>query len=332
MADVRALLKAKRQEVRITHPYAAYGANGALRCTACGAGIKFASAWEGHLGSKAHRIAVASLKAKEEEERARRASTTGSMSKRKAEEGEDEDGEGEEEQVAMATGKKRQRTEEREIAPVVHGSPDAAPARSTGTGASHLAFPADFFSDPARAPPRTSTGGEDDDDDVEMDQPDQEAKAASATAAPKSQFDMEWDAFERDMQNLEQRSSRPTAEPQEETYARATIAAEPELIVSEFDGLPPVDGATAREGTEQGVGVGVGTEDGGRRVPEEELERRRKDRDERELIMDRLVEEERAQEDAYGRVALLKNRIQMLKQKRELAKAKGKKVSADAET
>ena len=113
MADVRALLKAKRQEVRITHPYAAYGANGALRCTACGAAIKFAGAWEGHLGSKAHRVAVANLRAKEEEEEeeARRATTTGaSVSKRKAEEGEDDDGEGEEDEqveMAMATGKKR---------------------------------------------------------------------------------------------------------------------------------------------------------------------------------------------------------------------------------
>jgi zinc finger protein 830 len=61
-------------------------------------------------------------------------------------------------------------------------------------------------------------------------------------------------------------------------------------------------------------------------VSEEELERRRKERDERELIMDRMMEEERAQEDAYDRVALLKNRVQMLKQKRELAKAKKGKM------
>jgi zinc finger protein 830 len=346
MADVRALLKAKRQEVRITHPYAAYGANGALRCTACGAAIKFSSAWEGHLGSKAHRVALANLRAKEEEEeKARRATTTGAVSKRKAEEGEDEDedGEGEEEQVetAMATRKKRQRTEEREITPVIDGS------GAGGTGASHLAFPVDFFSDSARAPPRTSTGGQDDDDDdddVEMNH-DQDA-AAPPPPPPlppsKSQFDTEWDAFERDMQSLshqERSSSRPAgeiesaeADPQE-TYARATIAAEPELVVSSFEGLP-VDGATAtaQEGTGVG-GTGTGIEEGGRKVPEEELERRRKERDERELIMDRLMEEEREQEDAYGRVALLKNRIQMLKQKRELAKAKGKKdVAADMET
>jgi zinc finger protein 830 len=173
MADVRALLKAKRQEVRITHPYAAYGANGALRCTACGATIKFASAWEGHLGSKAHRVAVAAnLRAKEEARRA--ATTTGAASKRKAEEedDEDEDGEGEEEeQMATATGKKRQRTVEREIAPVIDGSSPGAPtgAGAGGTGASQLAFPADFFSDPARALPRTSTGGQDDDDDDDDD-------------------------------------------------------------------------------------------------------------------------------------------------------------------
>jgi zinc finger protein 830 len=342
MADVRALLKAKRQEVRITHPYAAYGANGALRCTACGAAIKFASAWEGHLGSKAHRVAVAAnLRAKEE------VSASASVSKRKAEEEEDEDGEGEEEQV----GKKRQRTVERDIPPVIDGSSPDAPRSTgagagagagTGTGASHSAFPTDFFSDPARAPPRTSTGGQDDDDDDEMDH-DQDAKAKKAAAAPppppppNSQFDMEWDAFERDMQ--QQRSSQPSGgnesaeaaeavDPQE-MYARATIAAEPELV-SRFEGLPFDGDATAQEGT-AGAG-GTEEEGGGRKVSKEELERRRKERDERELIIDRLVEEERAQEDAYGRVALLKNRIQMLKQKRELAKTKGKKVAADMET
>jgi zinc finger protein 830 len=280
-------------------------------------------------------------------------SASASVSKRKAEEGEDEDGEGEEEQV----GKKRQRTVEREIAPVIDGSsPDPPRSTGTGTGASHLhqAFPADFFSDPARAPPRTSSGGQDDDDDddddVEMDHGhghDQKAKMAGAAAAPappKSQFDAEWDAFERDMQ--QQRSSRPSggndesaeaaeATDPQEMYARATIAAEPELV-SRFEGLPFDGGATAQEGTtEQGMpgAGGTGTEEeGGRKVSKEELERRRKERDERELIMDRLMEEERAQEDAYGRVALLKNRIQMLKQKRELAKTKGKKVAVDMET
>jgi zinc finger protein 830 len=324
MADVRALLKAKRQEVRITHPYAAYGANGALRCTACGAAIKFASAWEGHLGSKAHRVAVANLRAKEEATAAT-AAVSLSVSKRKA-----EDGEGEQEQVAMATGKgkKRQRTEERDFE-----EPDerGTSTDTTGTGA---AFPANFFSDPARAPPTSGGQDDDDDDDVQMDHVHDHdaAKAKTATGAPppKSQFDMEWDAFERDIQQKPSRPVPPVGANEEsaadaadphETFTRATIAAEPELVESRFEEGLPVDGAGVQEGT-----TTTGAEEGGRKVSEEELERRRKERDERELIMDRLVEEERAQEDAYGRLALLKNRVQMLKQKRELAKAKKGKM------
>src|SRR6266567_2500949 len=62
MADVRALLKAKRQEARISHPYAAYNASGQLKCSVCGLVIKYGSAWEGHLGSKIHRTNVARMR------------------------------------------------------------------------------------------------------------------------------------------------------------------------------------------------------------------------------------------------------------------------------
>ncbi|KIL67471.1 hypothetical protein M378DRAFT_101854 [Amanita muscaria Koide BX008] len=74
MSDVRALLKAKRQEARISHRYASYNANGQLRCLACGTVIKHASAWEGHLGSKVHRSSVAQ---KREEEEAKSRSIAG---------------------------------------------------------------------------------------------------------------------------------------------------------------------------------------------------------------------------------------------------------------
>ncbi|THH06685.1 hypothetical protein EW146_g9538 [Bondarzewia mesenterica] len=67
MSDVRKLLKAKRQEARVVHPYATYGAGGQLRCTACGVGVKVA--WEGHVGSKAHRVNVARVRKEEEERR-----------------------------------------------------------------------------------------------------------------------------------------------------------------------------------------------------------------------------------------------------------------------
>lgn len=345
MADVRALLKAKRQEARINHPYASYGANGALRCTACGGvAIKFASAWEGHLGSKAHRVAVANLKAKatakeddqDREDQIVAETRATALSKRKAEqqEGDGRDGDQMEVEVEVEVEletrrgktKKRQRTEEREAAP-------------PGAGASHP-FPMDFFSDPARALPPARDSDEDEEDEMDQDQGEGGKRtAAAAAAAPKSQFEAEWAAFERDLQSLPRpQQPRPPnaneegeqANPQE-MYAGATIAMEPELV-PKFVGLPPGSG-TAVEGMddEGGAGAtaraGAGAEEGQKKKAEGE-ERRRKEMDERELIMDRLLEEERAQEDAYNRVSLLKNRVQMFKRKRELAKAKGKQVDA----
>jgi len=319
MADVRALLKAKRQEARINHPHAAYGANGALRCTACGVAVKFASAWEGHLGSKSHRVAVANLKAKAEQ--SARATTT-TLSKRKAEEGPQDDddddemrvevvGSGRKKEVEQLRSGKRQRTEEREVE--VEGQAQAQALASR-------AFPANFFSDPSRAPPRD---GEREEDEEMMDQ-DQET--TTSTAAPKSQFDMEWDAFEREMQQpppvvlegADAAGAEATVVDPLVVHARATIAAEPELV-SGLVGLPA--------GTQ-----GAADEAAGRKAVamSEEEGRKRKEMDERELIMDRFVEEERAQEDAYGRVALLRDKVQMLKQKRQLAKAKGDK--ADMQT
>jgi zinc finger protein 830 len=272
MADVRALLKAKRQEARVTHPYAIYNASGALRCAACGAAVKFASAWEGHLGSKAHRVAVTNMKAKEEA-----ASSRAALLKRNAEEQSDEDADDAQMAVdeEMRPPTKRQRTEEREL---------------DGTHAA--AFPTNFFSDPSRAPP---TRLEDDDDDMAED------GAAAAAAAPKSQLDLEWAAFERDLvQTLQQRAPDP-----QETYARATVAAEPELVPA-LEGLP---GQPAAEQEQE------------QKVSEDE-ERRRKLQEEHELIMDRLMDEEREQEEADSRVAVLKSRVEILKKKRELAKAK----------
>ena len=39
------------------------------------------------------------------------------------------------------------------------------------------------------------------------------------------------------------------------------------------------------------------------------------------MIMDRLIEEEQAQEEADARVSVLKNKLEALKKKREAAKA-----------
>ncbi|KAI9451070.1 hypothetical protein BJY52DRAFT_1191287 [Lactarius psammicola] len=245
-------------------PYATYNASGALRCAACGAAVKFASAWEGHLGSKAHRVAVANLKAKEE---------SSSRGKRSAEEEQQQQGEDADVQMeeVRPPATKRQRTEERELDAPMHAAAGA--------------FPADFFSDPSRAP--QTLPEDDDDDDDDMDEGGGGDKGGAAAAPPpKSQFDLEWAAFERDMQTL------PPPDPQE-TYARATVAAEPELVPI-FEGLP----GQAPAGGEEGTAMSEREQ----KLSEDE-ERKRKQQEEHELIMDRLLEEERVQEEADGRVA-----------------------------
>jgi len=57
---------------------------------------------------------------------------------------------------------------------------------------------------------------------------------------------------------------------------------------------------------------------------DEEQLKKLKEQDERELIMDRLLEEERAQEEADAKVMLLKSRLDALKQKRQAARAAAK--------
>ncbi|EIM90853.1 uncharacterized protein STEHIDRAFT_144371 [Stereum hirsutum FP-91666 SS1] len=299
MADVRALLKAKRQEARITHPYASYSSSGQLRCSICGLAIKHAAAWEGHLGSKGHRTKVA--KAREEEAEKQRELER----KRKAEEMEvDDDAEEYDGQSGGEDGgdgksserKKRRRTEDVE-------EQDEEP--EAGSSASKGGFPADFFSDPSRAPPPVN------DSDSEA-----EAEGGSAVQKPKGEntgpgaagdVDAEWEAFQRTV--LE-----PATKPQQseddarERYAQATVFAEAKIYEAPT-GMPTQEGessAVVEETVEE----------------TEEEKRKRKEQEDREIIMDRLLEEERAQEEADGRVNLLKGRLEMLKKKRELAKAK----------
>ena len=120
---------------------------------------------------------------------------------------------------------------------------------------------------------------------------------------------MEWSQFERDV------LAGPAAETEDQRrdiYDRATLIAEPQLAEDALlEGFPSSAVAPAR-----GVdGVKPTLE------PEEE-EQTRKRRDEKELIMDRILEEERAQEDADERVAALKARLVAVKAKRVAAKAK----------
>ena len=194
MANIRALLKAKRQEVRITHPLASYSASGQLRCVACQSVVKHAAAWEGHVGSKAHRMSVARIREeqrlREEEERdqerhGKRGAVGDSISSV------DENG-------------KRRRTD------------DANEDRTT-------AFPDHHFSDRLEAfPPPTPP--------AELGRKDDRPKISrSTTQSVQNAIDLEWENFQQTVLSIPD---------QQESYVRATISAQPELISHENDGLP----------------------------------------------------------------------------------------------
>ena len=278
MSDVRALLKAKRQEVRIQHPYASYTSTGQLRCSACETVIKQPSAWAGHVGSKSHRENVArqrvSQTANREEETAR------STGKRKV--GEDDSSE-DGEVHPTSESKKRKVTPE--------GQPKPAPKQSESN-----AFPSDFFSDPSRAPIRSA---DDDPSDEDEDNPVQMPPAAA-----DNPIDLEWQKFQQEMLA----SAPAPTDQRQEAFKRATVFAEPELLPENVLGLPTreppdVDATVAEVQRNEG-----------------EL-RKRKEEDEKELIMDRLFEEERAQEEADAKVVLLRGRLDALKKRRNEAKA-----------
>ena len=256
MADVRALLKAKRQEARISHPYAAYNPSGQLKCLVCGLVIKYASAWEGHLGSKSHRTNVARMR--EEENRQRIAvhedehdsETTG---KRK---------------TPAAEGGSSQVEKKRKV--------EEAPLPSQ-------MFPQDFFSDPSQAPVPLSEG--ESDEEVEDSAP----ALPTQHLSPSTEVDLEYQRFQLELL----KSADPS-----ETYDRATVVAEPVLASTDVPGFPTnADEAASTQ-------------------PMEEQTRSKRAQEDRELIMDRLLEEERAQEDADMRVQLLKTKLEALRKKR----------------
>ncbi|PBK75455.1 hypothetical protein ARMSODRAFT_949691 [Armillaria solidipes] len=267
MADVRALLKAKRQEARISHPLASYSSSGQLRCSACGTIVKHSSAWEGHLGSKSHRTTVARLKEeqrlKEEEEKNKI-----SLGKRKSADDEDMD-------VA-----------------------DEPAAKKTKSSNAPPGFPADFFSDPSLAPAPTAYEGGSDDENLPEKPP------AAVPQNHPSGIDEEWERFQRDVIN---------APEYQDTYENATVFAEPVMVSETPEGFPAQEIEAVAADT----------------TPLDEEERRKqKEQDERELIMDRLLDEEQAQEEADMKVTVMKSRLDALKKQRAAAKAS--KVKADS--
>ena len=165
-----------------------------------------------------------------------------------------------------------------------------APAESGGQ------FPNDFFSDPSRGPIQSTM--DDSDDEAEP------AASAIPVTQPADVLDLEWQNFQQAMLN-------PSDE--REKYDRATVFAEPEMASETPQGFPSqqAEAADAEISEERN----------------EEQIRRQKEEDERELIMDRLMDEERAQEDADMRVSAMKAKLEALKKKREAAKAAKKAKS-----
>jgi len=236
--------------------------------------------WEGHIGSKAHRVAVSKLREREQlEEEEKRAAE-----KRKMEE--------EEEESKASRNKKRRVSEEVEE--------ESYPAKSKSAKGG---FPADFFSDSSREIPLS----------VEDEEEVEEATAplpSDSELKSKTQLDLEWEAFQAALQQTPAEEDKE--EEQRDTYHRATVMAEPELVSTANEGLPQA----SRDG-EDPEAVEIEQKE------ETEAEKRkRKEQEDRELIMDRLIEEERAQEEADLRVNILKAKLEAAKKARSNRKKK----------
>lgn len=268
MSDVRTLLKAKRQEIRIDHPLASYTSSGQLRCVVCETNIKQPSAWNGHLGSKAHRTNAARVRDEERRRTERGLEPEEEARRLKRKTPEDDDTNGDVESAA----KKARVT--------------SVPQSSTSNFTSNL--PPDFFSDPSRAP-LPSYNDEDDEDETG-------GMAAKPTyRGGESSLDQEWMQFQQSVINTPDTVA---------AYDHATIVAEPELVSDPSKGLPTQDDANPQP-------VAKANEE----------ERRRKEREERELIMDRLMDEECAQEEADMKVSIMKNKLEALRKRREASRS-----------
>lgn len=195
------------------------------------------------------------------------------------------------------------------------------------TSAENGGFPADFFSDPSR---KLRTADDDDDEGDDDNEVPSNPEPASLLAQPKPlqpttparktaqpNIDDEFVAFERAIQA----ASRPKRDTYLEAFSKATISAEAELVSEVPDGFPP--SVLEQSGGGDVVSPsGANADDAVPEIGETEIDRqRRKGEEERELIVDRLLEEERAQEDADAKVSALKARLEAIKLKRAARKA-----------
>lgn len=202
MSDVRTLLKAKRQEIRIDHPLASYTPNGQLRCVICETSIKHPSAWDGHLGSKGHRTNAVRIR---EEERRRK-----------------------ELELELEEEAKRlkRKVPEDDMNRDIKGA--VKKPRATAPQSSMSNLPSDFFSDPSQAPLPSLNDSDDEDETGEV-----AAVTKPVDGGGDPSLDQEWIQFRQSVINA------PDAVA---AYDGATIFAEPELVSDPSEGFPTQDG------------------------------------------------------------------------------------------
>ncbi|EIW71422.1 hypothetical protein TREMEDRAFT_22984, partial [Tremella mesenterica DSM 1558] len=267
--DARSLLRAKKAEARIDHPYASYSSAGQLRCSICAIPVK---QWEAHLVTKQHRQSV---------QREREAQAKAAAKKRPSEE------------TSLSESAKRARFEQPQV--------DEEDEEEEGPSG----LPEGFFSSTNKP-------------SVELEPSINGVEEVGINLTlPKATGDAELDDFLASL-----------SEPQPEI--------EPSNLIENGEGSTkrkPVrasyketeDAQVSYQAAPVLIGRAEGEEPEEEEEPEEsEAEKRaRIAQEEREEIMGRLEEEERAQEDADARVIHLKQRMEMLKKRREAKAALG---------
>lgn len=275
MSDVRSLLKAKRNEARVDHPLAAYTSSGQLRCIICATSVKHTAAWQGHLGSKAHRVNAARMR--------------GDGVGKQQEQPQDLTGE------ETSQGPKRRATDElkRAVEPneASQKRRKTSPEVDIATAKASAFLPADFFSDLSHVPIPLPAALHD------REKPMLPGRVMRPSPVDPV-LDEEWIRFQNDVLNAPDRR---------EAYEHATVVSEPQLISDLTEGYPKRSRSDELQAQQSEADLQM----------DEEASRQTKEREERELILDRLDEEERAQEEADMRVSVMRNRLEAIRRKRE---------------
>jgi len=284
--DARSLLRAKKAEARIEHPHATYTATGVLRCSICAipgmslpgthslyhltsgdellcwsfleADIEvLVKQWDAHILTKQHRTSVAREKA----------SQAKAAAKRPAEEDD------------LLTGSKRARLG-------ANGGGEDDEEKEGGDGPGPSGLPAGFFS----AGNRPAELDEEDEDERGNEAGPSTSTPVPVPAVPAKTGDAELDDF---FASLAENAPDPTITPTTAaptTQARRTV---PSYRAADVTGVASYEAAPIRIILEEKKDEDVEPEP----EPEESEQERRErvTREEREEIMGRLDEEERAQ-------------------------------------